>query len=178
VKREYLIGVAIGAITAVVASAISATAVIYVAKTTLSAELRRDREREATQAAGAARLLSAELVNAAIYMNVMVNDRRFRRFDRNYRVELPQDDLRLLFTYLTPNEWGVVMLSMSAAQQLESYVRSRMSDGARRLTPRDVRIVRNDYSQLLNAAETLKRPADAEDLDLDVLFVPPEALPG
>jgi hypothetical protein len=172
VRREFLI-----AATAIAASIVTAVATIYATKTTLSAELRRDREREVVQAVGATRLLSAELLNAAIYMNIMVNDRKFRRFDRHYRVEVPQADLRLLFTYLTPNEWGMVMFSMSAVQQLETYVGSRMSDGARRLTPRDIRIVRNDYGQLLDAAELLKRPADAEDLDLNAVFVPPEALP-
>jgi hypothetical protein len=165
-----LIGAVIGALAAIAASAVTGFTQLRATETAVSAETRREREREDTDATGAARLLASELLIAANYMLIMEGDRLYRRLDPKYRVEVPGDDIRLLFSRLTPNEWGAITIALFNVQGLETFVRSRIGDGKRHLDRRAVRLVRGDIRSVADAIETLKRVAKAEDLDLPVVF--------
>jgi hypothetical protein len=131
----------------------------------VSHELRQANERQEQRAAGAARLLISELLIAATYMEIMRGDRLYRRFDSRYRIEVPSDDMLLVFSYLTPDELEEITVALLNVQGLETFVNSQVSDGKRQLDARAITLVSNDIATSVGAAEVLKRAANAKDME-------------
>lgn len=120
-----------------------------------------DERQEAAQARGAARLLFAELLQAAAQQSILASDRVFRRFDDSYRVEMRPEDLRLIAAKLDGDRWGAVQEALTNADGLATFVNTQIERGRRRLTKGEQRFALVDLRSIRYAAEALASLAAA-----------------
>jgi hypothetical protein len=117
---------------------------------------RRENRVERRQATGAARLLTAEFLQAATQMGVLANDRLLRRFDRTFAVQIEPSDLRLIAVHIGSAErWGQVQNALAAVQGLETFVNTLLERGRTKLTSGEVCLVRFDFWAVRLAADEL-----------------------
>jgi hypothetical protein len=159
------------------AAAIGAALVVGIAgclgtERAISGELRRDEKREGRQGVGAARLLMTELLTPIGYMNIVSGLRTYDPLPANYGIDVSQEDMRLVFSQLSTNEFGAVMFGLIGAEAFERAFRSDLRAGERRPSVRALRGARFNLQLAKTAYRKLERVAEAEDLDLS------EALDG
>lgn len=121
----------------------------------------RQDHREAVQAKGAARILFEELLASAEAMQVLNSDRILRPFDPSYRVSIPPEDLRLVASTLKGEQWGAVQTSLTNISGLNTYVRTLIERGRKRLTSGEACLVRYDLRSVVFASDALARLAGA-----------------
>lgn len=121
----------------------------------------REDSREKIEARGAARILFAEFFQASTQMAVLANDRRLRRFDRSYRIEMRAEDLRLIASKLEGEQWGAVQDAQASVQGLETYVNTLIERGRTRLTSGEACYALYDLRSVRYAAAALADLADA-----------------
>ena len=90
--------------------------------TNIWAENERTAERLEADARGAARVLSSEFFLAAREMWDFAMDGYFKPFNESYRIETTQEDMRLIASRLSAEQWRYVNLAFSSVQGLERYV--------------------------------------------------------
>lgn len=121
----------------------------------------RGARQEAAQTRGAARILYVELQEAAAQQGVLANDRKLRRFDSSYRIEMRPEDLRLVASKVTAGQWGSVSDAIVNTQGLASYVNTLIGrDGRQRLKPGEACYALRDAYTVRLAAEAVATVAD------------------
>ena len=94
----------------------------------------RDQRRELTQAQGAARVLQSEMAQSAAQMAVLWNDRILGPFDAGYRIDVRAEDMRLIASHLSADEWGMVIKAIASVDGLATFVKTQLERGRRKLT--------------------------------------------
>lgn len=115
----------IGAVAVVAAAWVASDRTASATTEAIRAENERNAARLDSEARGAARVLASEFFLAAKEMGDLALDGYFRPFDETYRIEIPQEDLRLVASRLSREQWTAIYLAMSSVQGLERYVRIR-----------------------------------------------------
>jgi len=121
----------------------------------------RDDRRESAQAKGAARILYVELQEAASQQAVLAHDRKLRKFDPSYRITMRPEDLRLIASKVSADQWGSVSDAIVNTQGLDSYVNTLIDrDGRRRIKPGEACYALLDAYSVRVAAEAVAPLAD------------------
>ena len=103
------------------------------------AQSEHDRESERRHAKGSARLLVYEILIAITYTHAMQERGRWLRAGaERVPITIPPDDLRLVASYVTGDEWGELLVAMGAALfvgNLMALLRRRAAEPAGDDTP-------------------------------------------
>lgn len=114
----------LAAIAVITAALLSGVVTWQVTKLTLAHDTEREQRREDVRATGAARMLITELITASDDMIILRHDRIYRPLGEGYRIDVPAEDMRLIYSRLTPNEWGAVLLALHNVAGLKTFVRA------------------------------------------------------
>jgi hypothetical protein len=131
----------------------------------LQSERRREERAQHRQQVGAARLLFTELLIAVEEMTVLEHDRIYRPFDDSFRIDVENNDLRLLLSRLEDTEVGDVAIALRSIPTLETFVLSKYERGLRRVSAADRCIIRSDIRTIGIAAAPIARLAELPGTD-------------
>jgi hypothetical protein len=152
-------GAIITALAVVAAAAVAGYWPASASKEAAREETERLTDQRSEDARGAARILINELLIAGNEAKDLAYDALMRPLGPNFRITIPQADLRLVASKLDTPQWTKVNHALSDAANLERYLRLRSSRrhplSGRPLSRHSVQILYDDLTSFGDAAGAL-----------------------
>lgn len=151
-------GAIITGIAAVAAAFVAAWWASQSTSDVVKAEGDRSAARVELDARGAARVLSLELLEAGWELSDLAQDGYFRRLGSGFVVDVPKDDLRLIASEVSGNQWADVTRALSAITGMARYMQQRAVARGRLPTPlthNALTLIARDMSSIRAAIEAV-----------------------
>ena len=153
---------------AIAAAAVAGYWPAQASKDAAEEETQRLTEVRSDDARGAARILINELLIASHEAKDLAYDAYMRPLGPNFRISIPQGDLRLVASRLDTSEWTEVNHALSDAANLVRYLKMRSHPAhplsGRVLSRHSIQILYDDVSSMGDAAGALADLAELTDL--------------
>jgi hypothetical protein len=176
---EKHLGALITGFAAVLAAGAAAYFAAQATVESTKAQISQETELLDTQAKGAARVLLNEILTTQNEMADFAWNAFMSPLGREYPIEIPKDDLRLVASRLSTLEWTRVNVALMNAEELGRYVRERSRPehplAGQPLSHHSVNLIAQDLNSLALAAQGLRALAATRSvpyltMDADVVF--------
>lgn len=152
-------GAAITGLAAVLAAAVAGYWAGHATEASVRQQTAFEQSRLDEQARGAARVLLNELLISQNEMGDLVMGCAMKSLGREFTVEIPHDDLRLIASRLDPSQWSRVNAALTNLVELGRYIRERASPGhplaGRPLSRHSVYVIGRDNESVRLAHDAL-----------------------